>query len=157
MLCASCDNPETTLLVNQKKGTISASCKACGYLGSISLTDKLSTYILKCPPDQQTGPGASVSKKSKKKDKDTKKVESNGRGSPQHDSDELNDTGLAQNEEDDDWCDTPALIDDQLTSGAMKLTLNADLEKSTEDRLQMFFDFSKVWDNHGICLLQLLI
>lgn len=140
VLCASCDNPETVLLVHAKKGTITSTCKACGYSGNISLQDKLSTYILKCPPDQQMGPGASVSKKSKKKDK----KDANGRGSP-HDSDEFNDTaGIDQNgdQDDDDWCDNPAQIE-ELTGGAKKLTLNADLDKSVEERLQIFYDFSK--------------
>lgn len=141
VLCASCDNPETTIFVHQKKGTISATCKACGYTGNISLTDKLSTYILKCPPDMNTGPGASVSKKLKKKDK----KDANGRSSP-HDSDEFNDTGLGENGDDDDdgdWCENPQEIE-ELTGGAKKLTLNADLEKSVDDRMQMFYDYSSV-------------
>ena len=139
VLCASCKNPETILAVNQKKGTISSSCKACGYSGNISLQDKLTTYILKCPPDQQIGPGASVSKKVKKKD-----AKKNGRGSP-HDSDEFNDTGVDQNgdNDDDDWCEIPSHVE-ELTSGASKLTLNPDMEKSVENRLEMFYDFSKV-------------
>jgi len=145
VLCASCENPETILAVHSKKGIITSTCKACGYSGNISLQDKLSTYILKCPPDQQMGPGASVSKKVKKKDK---KSDANGRSSP-HDSDEFNDTGVEQNgnDDDDDWCDNPAQIE-ELTHGAKKLTLNADLEKSLEERLQIFYDYSKVtFDN----------
>lgn len=143
VLCASCDNPETILAVHAKKGTISSTCKACGYTGFISLTDKLSTYIIKCPPDQVTGPGASVSKKSKKKDK----KDANGRSSP-HDSDEFNDTGITQQNGDDDddgdWCDNPEQIVEELSGGAKKLMINADLEKSVEERLQIFYDFSKV-------------
>lgn len=139
VLCASCDNPETILTVHQKKGTITSTCKACGYSGNVNSQDKLTTYILKCPPDQATGPGASVSKKVKKKD-----AKKNGRGSP-HDSDEFNDTGFDQNgdDDDDDWCDNPSQVE-ELTSGASKLTLNADLEKSVEERLQIFYDFAKV-------------
>lgn len=143
VLCGSCENPETTLVVNQKKGTINALCKACGFSGTINLKDKLSTYILKCPPDQPTAPGASVSKKNKKKVKDGKKGETNGRASP-HDSDEMNDTGVNGDEvDDDDWCDNPEQLEDS-TGALQKLTLNSDLEKSQEDRLQMFFDFTKV-------------
>lgn len=156
VLCGSCDNPETTIFVSQKKGTISATCKACGYTGSISQTDKLSTYIIKCPPDMNTGPGASVSKKLKKKDK-----KDNGRSSP-HDSDEFNDTGVAENgddDDDDDWCENPEQIE-ELTGGAKKLTLNADLEKSYEDRMQMFYDYSSVsvCDVHWFvqCVLKLI-
>ncbi|KAI2805954.1 hypothetical protein RDWZM_009403 [Blomia tropicalis] len=139
VLCASCENPETVLTVNKKKETISSSCKACGYSCNISMKDKLSTYILKCPPDMSMAPGASVSKKVKKKDK---KAE-NGRGSP-NDSDELNDHGFEQNEEEDDgdWCEPSAQLDDT-GSALQKLTLNADLEKSVDERMELFFEFTK--------------
>jgi len=144
VLCPSCENPETVLAVQQKKGTITTSCKACGYSGFISLTDKLSTYIIKCPPDQASaGPGASVSKKSKKKDK----KEANGRSSP-HDSDEFNDTGITeQNGDDDDdgdWCTDNPVQAEELSGGISKLTMNDDLDKSVEERMQIFYDFSKV-------------
>lgn len=143
VLCASCENPETVLTVNKKKETISSSCKACGYSCNISMKDKLSTYILKCPPDMSMAPGASVSKKVKKKDK---KAE-NGRGSP-NDSDELNDHGFEQNEEEDDgdWCEPSAQLDDT-GSALQKLTLNADLEKSVDERMELFFEFTKVMFN----------
>lgn len=137
VLCGSCGNPETTLLVNSKKGTINATCKACGHLGSIASKDKLATYILKFPPDQVIAPGASITKKSKKKDVKDK----NGRsGSPHNDSDELNDVTNGSNEEDDDdWCDNAVV--EELTGGAKKLMVSDDLDKSVEERCQMFFDF----------------
>lgn len=156
VLCASCDNPETTLLVNQKKGTISASCKACGHLSTISSQDKLTTYILKCPPDQQhNAPGASVSKRKKKERDDIKyrKDGQNGRsGSPQHDSDEatttLNETNGGGGEQkidpDNDWCDPTDVAEDLDNSALKKLTLNEDLEKSVHQRMQIFYDFVKV-------------
>ncbi|KAI7690174.1 Eukaryotic translation initiation factor 5 [Sarcoptes scabiei] len=142
VLCASCDNPETNLLVNQKKGTINSTCKACGHLGTINSQDKLTTYILKCPPDQQNAHGASVSKK-KKKDKEPKKnEENNGRISPQPDSDEFTNDQNGDRDDDGDWCDNADYID-ELSGGAQKLTLNADLDKSVEERMQIFFDFAK--------------
>lgn len=143
VLCASCDNPETTLLVNHKKGTISATCKACGHLGSISSQDKLTTYILKCPPDQQNAPGASVSKRKKKeREEKCRKDGQNGRsGSPQHDSDEF----TAENgDQDNDWCDPTEVAEDLDNSALKKLTLNDDLEKSVQQRMQIFYDFVKV-------------
>lgn len=142
VLCVSCDNPETKLIVNQKKSTISLQCTACGYLGLISSQDRLSTYILKCPPDQQNAPGASVSKK-KKKEKECKR---NGRGSPQPDSDEFNETANdGDNEKDnDDWC-CPEEVAEELPTGALKnLTLNADLDKSFRERMQIFYEFANV-------------
>lgn len=143
VLCASCDNPETTLLVNHKKGTISATCKACGHLGSISSQDKLTTYILKFPPDQQNAPGASVSKRKKKeREEKCRKDGQNGRsGSPQHDSDEF----TAENgDQDNDWCDPTEVAEDLDNSALKKLTLNDDLEKSVQQRMQIFYDFVKV-------------
>lgn len=50
VLCPSCDNPETELLVSAKKGTISQGCKACGHHGLLESNHKLNTYILKNPP-----------------------------------------------------------------------------------------------------------
>lgn len=50
VLCPACDNPETELMVNSKKGTISQGCKACGHHGFLESNHKLNTYILKNPP-----------------------------------------------------------------------------------------------------------
>jgi len=149
VLCASCENPETVLSANQKKGSITASCKACGHSYVIGGQEKLATYILKYPPNQVIATGASVQpgKKSKRKAKEGKKQngETNDRNSPQHDSDELNEiTDL----NDDDWCedtdaDAVARRMEELSAGAKGLMLNDDLEKPLEERLQMFFDFTK--------------
>ena len=156
VLCNSCENPETVLNINQKKGTITSSCKACGYSGLLPGADRLSTYILKFPPNQVIASGASVqqSKKGKRKAKNGDKPQngdSNDRNSPQHDSDELNC-------DDDDWCedtdaDAVARRMEELSASAKGLMLNDDLEKSSEERLQKFFDFTKVFNkliNHFI-------
>jgi translation initiation factor 5 len=154
VLCNSCENPETVLLVSHKKGTITSVCKACGYSGLLPGADKLSTYILKYPPNQPTGmtpSGASkAEKKSKRKTKDGDKRQngdSNDRNSPQHDSDELNELNGA---DDDDWCedtdaDAVARRMEELSAGAQVLMLNDDLEKSSEKRLEIFFEFTKVF------------
>lgn len=150
VLCYSCDNPETVIIVNQKKGTITSSCKACGYAGLLPGTDKLATYILKYPPNQVIASGASVQpgKKSKRKAKegDKKNGDAGDRTSPQHDSDELNEINGA---DDDDWCedtnaDAVARRMEELSGATKVLMMNDDLEKSSEDRLQIFFDFTKV-------------
>lgn len=52
VLCPECDNPETTLIVYQKKGQIAQNCKACGYHGNLEYNHKLNTYILKNPPSK---------------------------------------------------------------------------------------------------------
>jgi translation initiation factor 5 len=150
VLCNSCENPETVLVISNKKGTITSCCKACGYSGLLPGADKLSTYILKYPPNQTTSQsGASVQpgKKSKRKAKDGDKRQNgdtNDRNSPQHDSDELNEI----NGDDDDWCedtdaDAVARRMEELSAGAKGLMLNDDLEKTSEERLQIFFDFTK--------------
>lgn len=55
VLCPECDNPETDLMVNAKKQTISQACKACGFHGLIEFNHKLNTFILKNPPNAPTG------------------------------------------------------------------------------------------------------
>jgi translation initiation factor 5 len=50
VLCAECDNPETDLHVSQKKGMITATCKACGHTGNVDMTHKLTAFILRHPP-----------------------------------------------------------------------------------------------------------
>lgn len=152
VLCAGCENPETVLSVSQKKGTIHASCKACGHSGVIGGQEKLATYILKYPPNQVIATGASVQpgKKSKRKAKEGKKQngDSNDRSSPQHDSDELNEISNEFNDDDDDWCedtdaDAVARRMEELSAGAKGLMLNDDLEKPLEDRLKMFLEFTQ--------------
>jgi translation initiation factor 5 len=50
VLCSECDNPETDLIVSQKKGIISAKCKACGHLAMVDMTHKLTAFVLRHPP-----------------------------------------------------------------------------------------------------------
>lgn len=152
VLCPSCDNPETILSVLPKKGIINTKCIACGYSGQLDSTHKLTTYILKNPPGQDpTKTGSSV-KKSKRKCKDDKTPNKNkqngddsGSHSPQHDSDE---NGSPEKDDDDDWCDDTdaeavARRMESLTSGAKTLMLNDDLEKSPQERLDLFYEFVK--------------
>ena len=47
VLCEACDNPETVLKVNNKRGILSASCKACGHSFTLDMRHKLTTFILK--------------------------------------------------------------------------------------------------------------
>lgn len=58
VLCPSCDNPETDLIVSTKRGTISQGCKACGFHGPLEFNHKLNTYILKNPPSESTRPSS---------------------------------------------------------------------------------------------------
>lgn len=49
VLCQSCKNPETELIVS-RDGYITSDCKACGYHGDIDMRHKLTTFISKNPP-----------------------------------------------------------------------------------------------------------
>jgi translation initiation factor 5 len=49
VLCPNCKLPETVMSV--KKGTIRVDCAACGYNDALKTDHKLTTYILKNPPE----------------------------------------------------------------------------------------------------------
>ncbi|GFQ66337.1 eukaryotic translation initiation factor 5 [Trichonephila clavata] len=153
VLCPSCENPETVLNVLPKKGVINTKCIACGYSGQLDTTHKLTTFILKNPPGQDPAKISSTGKKEKgkrkgKDDKTPKKQQNgddSGSHSPQHDSDLENGS---PEKDDDDWCDDTdaeavARRMDSLTSGAKGLMLNDDLEKSPQERLDLFYEFVK--------------
>jgi len=153
VLCAGCGNPETVLGCYIKKGIITSSCKACGYSGTIPSQDKLATYIMKYPPTQKTIPtGPSLQpggKKSKRKNKDGKDAQNgeNGSNSPQNESDENEFNDKDEVDDDDWWEDTSeeaiAKRMQELSTGATVLMQNNDLEKSPEERLQIFFEAIK--------------
>ncbi|XP_076321931.1 eukaryotic translation initiation factor 5 isoform X3 [Tachypleus tridentatus] len=161
VLCPSCDNPETTLGVLQKKGLIMVKCIACGYSGTLDSAHKLITFILKNPPHQSPGAtGSSVQsgKKSKRKSKEDSsgKHQENGEDgdSPQHDSDPDVCENTAVNGDDVDWSvDTDdfavAKRMEDLTAGAKGLMLNNDLEKTQQERVNIFYEFVKfTHENH---------
>ncbi|BGP28156.1 translation initiation factor eIF-5 [Rhodotorula toruloides] len=56
VLCQSCKNPETELIVS-KDEYITADCKACGHVGDIDMRHKLSGYIVKNPPKKASKKG----------------------------------------------------------------------------------------------------
>mmetsp|Transcript_1430 Transcript_1430/g.2030 ORF Transcript_1430/g.2030 Transcript_1430/m.2030 type:complete len:469 (+) Transcript_1430:495-1901(+) len=61
--CYACGNPETEVQIT-KTECINLQCKACGNLSTVDMRHKLTTFILKNPPDS----------KGKKGDKDAKKM-----------------------------------------------------------------------------------
>ncbi|KAG0606096.1 hypothetical protein M758_9G113400 [Ceratodon purpureus] len=52
--CYGCGNPETEVLIT-KTQLITLKCAACGYLSDVDMRDKLTTFILKNPPEQKKG------------------------------------------------------------------------------------------------------
>uniref|UniRef100_A0A453NBK4 W2 domain-containing protein n=1 Tax=Aegilops tauschii subsp. strangulata TaxID=200361 RepID=A0A453NBK4_AEGTS len=52
--CYGCGNPETEVLIS-KKEMITLKCAACGFLSDVDMRDKLTTFILKNPPEAKKG------------------------------------------------------------------------------------------------------
>ncbi|CAM0944419.1 unnamed protein product [Alopecurus aequalis] len=52
--CYGCGNPETEVLIS-KTQMITLKCAACGFLSDVDMRDKLTTFILKNPPEQKKG------------------------------------------------------------------------------------------------------
>jgi len=150
VLCDECDNPETTFVVQPKKEKITSICSACGHSSLIDMRHRLSTFICKNPPE---GEDATPQKLKKLKKEKGEKNAQNGESSPT----EADESGF------DGWSDdvpteSKAATDDwstdtsveavrermsKLGSGVKGLTHNEDLEKSIEERFQLFFEFVK--------------
>ncbi|GAA5968572.1 hypothetical protein JCM21900_004791 [Sporobolomyces salmonicolor] len=114
VLCQSCKNPETELLVT-KDDYILADCKACGHRGTIDMRHKLTTFILKHPPkkaskkskksavagaDSIAGQPGQVDDGAESDDELTKKIEA---GAAQIMSEEQAARLIAEREQADDW------------------------------------------------------
>merc|ERR1712211_85931 len=133
---------ETVLKV--KKNMIGASCKACGHICTLDMRHKLTTFIVKNPPEKDIDSQGSsqTEKKDRKKEKEEKKK-----------------GGSDENNEDDDWgddaddgvwiSDTSAeaiakRAQEQLTSGISGLVIDSDMEKTEEERINIFFKYVQV-------------
>ncbi|VDM97981.1 unnamed protein product [Thelazia callipaeda] len=128
VLCAACENPETTLVV--KKGQIHSKCKACGNTSIIDPKHKLSTFIMKNPPK--------VDEKEKKE---------NGSGSTEDsvaDGEILSDkdvNGSASDDLDDDWAEPMSDPTGCVSAQIGKLIISKDLDKPIEERLDMLHQY----------------
>nr|CAG4642498.1 EOG090X05QT [Evadne anonyx] len=153
VLCPGCDNPETVLLVHTKKQTISQSCKACGYNGPLDMRHKLTTFILKNPPDvRPSTQGASLTEG--KKAKRGKKQDDQPKQGSDGSENELDGT-LENGVDEDDWAvdvsaeAVKARMED-LTSGVKGLTISDDLEKTPKERADLFYSYVKLRVENGI-------
>ncbi|KOX70570.1 Eukaryotic translation initiation factor 5 [Melipona quadrifasciata] len=166
VLCPACDNPETELMVNSKKGTISQGCKACGYHGLLESNHKLNTYILKNPPSLNPAvQGSSLTegkrgKRSKRANGETTTTTTtataNGdrSGSPENDNNtndivvEAPEKMADEDGDDDNWAvdvseeAVRARLQD-LTDGAKGMTISDDLDKTEKERMDMFYKLVK--------------
>ncbi|KAL1318969.1 hypothetical protein HN51_071253 [Arachis hypogaea] len=52
--CYGCGNPETEILIT-KNQMIQLNCAACGFVSDVDMRDKLTTFILKNPPETKKG------------------------------------------------------------------------------------------------------
>ncbi|RZS00385.1 hypothetical protein BHM03_00030086 [Ensete ventricosum] len=52
--CYGCGNPETEIVIT-KTQMLTLKCAACGYVSDVDMRDKLTTFILKNPPEQKKG------------------------------------------------------------------------------------------------------
>lgn len=52
--CYGCGNPETDVLIT-KTQMIQLKCAACGFMSDVDMRDKLTTFIVKNPPEQKKG------------------------------------------------------------------------------------------------------
>ncbi|KAF8323394.1 hypothetical protein DL93DRAFT_2123841 [Clavulina sp. PMI_390] len=55
VLCGSCKNPETDLILVTKEEYIYRDCKACGTKSDIDMRHKLASYIIRNPPKNSKG------------------------------------------------------------------------------------------------------
>jgi translation initiation factor 5 len=127
VLCPACDNPETVLTV--KRQVINSKCKACGHAYIIDPKHKLSTFIIKNPPPSEGEEG---------------EKKQNG-GSPVEDkngfdfSKENHDNSDDLDDDDGDWAVPEE--GEVLTPHIGKLVIDKDLDKSTDERLDMLHQF----------------
>lgn len=52
--CYGCGNPETEVIIT-KSQMINLKCAACGFISEVDMRDKLTTFILKNPPESKKG------------------------------------------------------------------------------------------------------
>ncbi|XP_010521223.1 PREDICTED: probable eukaryotic translation initiation factor 5-2 [Tarenaya hassleriana] len=52
--CYGCGNPETEIIIT-KTQMINLKCAACGFISEVDMREKLTTFILKNPPEQKKG------------------------------------------------------------------------------------------------------
>jgi translation initiation factor 5 len=153
VLCPECDNPETQLAVKAKQGTIGQRCIACGHGDMIDMRHKLTTFILKNPPDNE--PSMTAATPQKKGGKKGKKGETNGDVSPEVGNGEkqlkrnTSQTVEADDEDDVDWGEdvSEAAVQarrlQELSGAVASIVVTDDLEKTPTERVNIFYNYVK--------------
>ncbi|WAR20256.1 IF5-like protein [Mya arenaria] len=168
VLCDECSNPETILSASQKNQTIKARCIACGHQSMVDMRHKLTTFILKNPPDVDPATiTPSKGSKSKKGGRKGKKGEDcngddgdNDRASPEVNTQEQMANQRASGgvidappeivvDLDDDWGgedvsdEAVAKRMQELTDAAKTMAMSEELEKTENERMNFFYSFVK--------------
>merc|ERR1719228_1872402 len=125
---------------------IGASCKACGHIFTLDMRHKLTTFIVKNPPEKDIdAQGVSLTKKKDRHDKH--KEDKSGKKGSDGDNDDDDDWG---EEEETEWIEDTSeeaiakRAQEQLTSGISGLVIDSDMDKSEEERINIFFKFVQV-------------
>jgi len=144
VLCEKCDNPETVLKVYLKKGIITASCKACGHSFTLDMRHKLTTYIIRNPPEQDPNVQGSTLTGKKEKKSERKRNDQDKSGDDKNGDDDTN----GGDEDEEQWAtDTSEQARKDrmkgLTSGVKGLAMDDDMEKPESERINIFHDFLK--------------
>jgi len=158
VLCENCDNPETVIKVHNKSKNLTSSCKACGHHFQLDMRHKLSTFILKNPPEQNLNDaGKSLTKRKDRKGE--KKGQAGGKDENNESINGNGNNGSGNGEDNDDDHEFETDVSEQaikermkeLTMGVASLAVDNDSEKPENERLNLFFEFAKAknagpWD-----------
>ena len=142
VLCERCDNPETVLKVYSKKQIITASCKACGHSFTLDMRHKLTTFIVKNPPEQKLNmEGTSLTTRKEKSSKRKNEEGENKNGSGEDDG-----FGDENGEEDVEWFTdlSDKAVEERmkdLSMGVKSLAMDNDMEKTEKEKMDIFHQF----------------
>lgn len=163
VLCTECDNPETQLSVKIKMGMIGQRCIACGHGDQIDMRHKLTTFILKNPPEAESIAMTAAAGTPGKKEKGGKKGKkgkddsvTNGDASPEAGNGDKSlkrhSSKIQQEEEEEDDVDWGEDVSDAavqarqleaLTGAVSSMVVTDDLEKTPAERVNIFYNFVK--------------
>lgn len=140
VLCQGCGNPETTMHVSKKSGTVGTTCKACGSQGQLDVTHRLTQYIVKNPPDPEPVVKAKVKKTRKNKNGTDRNSDED------HDASAICDEGTHSpaDDADEDWLeDTTEEAQlqrmNELSALAKSLAFSVNVAKSETERADVFY------------------
>jgi translation initiation factor 5 len=140
VLCKQCANPETALKVYSKKNIITASCKACGHCSTLDMRHKLTTYIVKNPPEQSLNDQGTSLTQRKEKRSMRKDDESNEKAGKEANVEEEN------HEESIEWLTdvSEKAVEERmkdLSMGIKGSKMDNDMDKSEKEKMDIFHEF----------------